>query len=348
MVCVDILALKPCGNMGTCINGTCFCEPGWSQSLEFNYWTTEDDLKGSLCNQNVSFLQTLFTLHCVLCISGLVLQLYTSAMLNKLWTPRVYVAVSLFSSHISWSLIRAADPNALLGVDPFISFLWMNSFIIAFISSWYSQSRYLKYVATSFRLEAESTLRILSKLFLKSTLVFSVACTIGAQLFWISAFGKNREQALILVRLSHFFMLLLILYLVFVYYAAKMVVSDMKELISVQESLGSQNVGVVGKSAGRLRLLEKTVQKLERIRASNYVIAASYGCVFASSILSNFILLNTHYLLLIASVISAAMVINKIVIKYRHLQEKRNNRMQFSTQSSSALTPVNVSSGDSS
>mmetsp|Transcript_8898 Transcript_8898/g.10198 ORF Transcript_8898/g.10198 Transcript_8898/m.10198 type:complete len:349 (-) Transcript_8898:1108-2154(-) len=348
MVCVDILALKPCGNMGTCINGTCFCEPGWSQSLEFNYWADEEDLKGSLCNQNVSFLQALFILHCVLCIAGLIIQVYTSAMLNKLQTPRVFVAVLLFSSHISWSLIRTADPSALLGVNVFISFLWMNSFIIAFISSWYSQSRYLKYVATAFRLEAESTIRILSRLFLKSTLAFGLVCTFGAQLFWISALVQNRKEALMLVRLSHFFMFLLILYLVLVYYAAKKVVSDMKALIRMQEEPGSRGVRVVGKSAGSIRLLEKSVQKLERIRTSNYVIAASYGWVFASSILINFILLNTHYLLLIASVISVVVVIYKIVLKYKHLQEKKATRMDFSTSLSSVLTPANVSSVDSS
>jgi len=229
--CLALWPSKPCGAFGKCVNGTCICENGWTQSLEYNYFVeNEYALKFGLCNYNESIIQGLLIFYLVLSMMSLVGIIVVSITFNKL-SLRVKLTIGSRSLEPVYILYRLVGDDALFGRDITLSVLYSIAWTVGLATCSFEFAKYISYLNDSYT--ASSDLRWISKYFSNwPTFIANATCGIGVQFFWISALvDDNQGKALILHRIFYLSIILNLLYFFLQIHLMGLIAGDMRAVI---------------------------------------------------------------------------------------------------------------------
>uniref|UniRef100_A0A7S3PR80 Uncharacterized protein n=1 Tax=Aplanochytrium stocchinoi TaxID=215587 RepID=A0A7S3PR80_9STRA len=246
MPCLTLWPSTECGMRGECVepeNSTsfCRCEPGWSQSLELNFFT-KDNLSSGLCNTHEGLLQTLYNIEVVFVVILILVQLYVINNVKQF--KRAFVGLIIFILMFVASLYRLLREEEALFVDDLVfTFLVAQALGLMPYSMVLAFDKYLYYLEKKFSSwEAASGVASVVQSARKLGSLSSLIDFCASQLFWIATLnssqllGKRLTRGAIIIYASRN-----ILNSVAIYFMFRWIARDLKRLQRVREELEIAN-----------------------------------------------------------------------------------------------------------
>eukprot|EP00924_Labyrinthula_sp_SR-Ha-C_P001304 snap_masked-scaffold_7-processed-gene-19.59-mRNA-1 protein AED:1.00 eAED:1.00 QI:0/-1/0/0/-1/1/1/0/354 len=191
-ICRGFKLLGNCGPFGTCVNNTCSCDEGWSQSLEFLFYVDdtgpEFDFDTLPCDNNLSVIRCLYGLAATLCL--VVIIVYSSRIKKFSQLKRALPLLLSFSGFFTICAQRTIVKDVKFKEDVLFTVLFILAFYASSIATLIFLHRYIWYQKQTLHINSVKISRVIKRIIGFEKLVIG-ACTVGAVCFLVSVFSED-------------------------------------------------------------------------------------------------------------------------------------------------------------
>mmetsp|Transcript_5210 Transcript_5210/g.6809 ORF Transcript_5210/g.6809 Transcript_5210/m.6809 type:complete len:353 (-) Transcript_5210:392-1450(-) len=315
--CLSLWPSSLCGAHGHCVNNTCVCDIGWTQTKEFNFYVEDDELQTGLCNYNEKIINSIYGINLVFAVVCILVQL--STIERKKQIKRAVPALVLFSLSILISSWRLLDPSAVVTENVPFTFVFANLTLLICLLDHIAGHRLHIYLSSTFPFILEKgNARKYGDYFLKIFPYFVVMDIITLQLWWIGIFLETK-LALICFRASLVWAVIRYLYGFLNIYLLKVYIMDMQSVISLK--LRSNNdipSPVVAK-------MQTILPFAIRIRRAKIMFPLLTWPMYALPIIWNLWLQNLGYLFPLVFLVVKASILVEMISSYQKRSAMRTN-----------------------
>jgi len=328
------------------------CDEGWSQTLEFNYFTDDgDSLNSSICIYNKGVQNFLWASMLVLACADTLLLLWKSR--KKLDWKLLMIRRPWFSSTTLMFLLssyRLAKPDAFIGEDFFFSFLISIAIFFMEIFAYYIVEEQLKYVDKNLKRDPATMStdhdhnQTTNKVFIlrKLWLYFCIVAAATSHVFWIVTFVESRKMSGILIRMYFLCVALkTVVQVVFLDATLSEICNDMRRIVDRRDMFTSVNGEFI-------EYIKSTIPSVDSMRRQTIMIGCIHFLLLAGALVWNFWLLCWTYFFPVAGVL---MVFYSLVRTCSHVDEEAvkydpNNTVPHYAGTSMATTNVDSFTND--
>uniref|UniRef100_A0A7S3PNU0 Uncharacterized protein n=1 Tax=Aplanochytrium stocchinoi TaxID=215587 RepID=A0A7S3PNU0_9STRA len=278
-----------CGFFGLCLNGSCVCNKGWSDTIEFSYFGNVDGVvnETSFCNYNEDLATMSYTVTLILAFAAIIVQVFSSEFEQR---DERCLFCGLFMVS-GFCLIRIKDPDSsLFGVSLPFSVLVANATTLFGAAQVLYFNGYLDYLSKTFSISGNNYIG-LAKSYLKQETVIIISDVVMFQPWWLSTFTHaNKNASLVLVRLSLGYTVFRVLYVIPLVYILHRYIQDMDHILSLKPSQHTQD-------AEFIKLVQKKLPQTKRMRKLLFVYCFLAIPFYSLPLMWNFILSEMMYIL---------------------------------------------------